>query len=108
MQRQIADGAPNPRFTIDRFDPEDTWSAVRFGSRWNGWETPVVKREVLEAVVAAAEGETLTYIGNAAVISGDEVHPEPDGTYDLGQLGWCFTEAAADGNHEDEWRSGNQ
>lgn len=79
-------------FTIDGFAPEHVWTAVCYGPRWNGWATPVVNREVLESVVAAAEGETLHFIEDVAVISGDKLRPDADGNYDLGQIGWCFIE----------------
>ena len=62
------------------------------GRPWNGWTTPVITREVLESVVAAAEGETLHFIEDVAVISGDKLRPDADGNYDLGQIGWCFVE----------------
>lgn len=89
--------ATDLRFTIDGFEPQHVWTAVRFGPRWNGWATPVVTRDVLESVIAAAEGETLHFIENTAVISGDKLRPGADANYDLGQIGWCFIEA----NHWD-------
>lgn len=79
-------------FTIDGFEPEHVWTAVRYGRPWNGWATPVVTRDVLESVIAAAEGETLHFIETTAVISGDKLRPDADGNYDLGQIGWCFIE----------------
>ena len=79
-------------FTIDGFEPEYVWTAVRYGRRWNGSATPVVTRDVLESVIAAAEGETLHFIETTAVISGDKLRPDADGNYDLGQIGWCFVE----------------
>lgn len=80
------------RFTIDSFGPEFTWSAIRFGPRWNGWATPVVDRQTLVSVVGAAEGESLHFIDDVAVISGEKMRPDSEGNYDLGQLGWCFVD----------------
>lgn len=71
-------------FTIDGFEPEHTWKAIRYGRHWNGWATPVVTRDVLESVVAAAKGETLHFIETTTVISGDKLRPDADGNYDLG------------------------
>ena len=79
-------------FTIDGFEPEHVWTAVRYGRPWNGWATPVVTRDVLESVIAAAEGETLHFIETTAVISGDKLRPGADGTCGLGHIGWCFVE----------------
>jgi len=81
-------------FTIDGFEPEHTWEAVRYGQLWNGWTTPVVTRDVLESVIDAAEGETLHFIETTAIISGEKLRPGTDGNYDLGQIGWRFIETA--------------
>ncbi|MDV7176010.1 hypothetical protein R4144_22195 [Gordonia amicalis] len=86
--------ATDLRFTIDGFESEHLWTAVRFGPSWNGWATPVVTREVLESVVEAAEGETLHFIETTAVLSGDKLRPDFEGNYDLGQIGWCFIQLA--------------
>lgn len=51
-------------FTIDGFEPDHVWTAVRYGRSWNGWATPVVTRGVLESVIAAAAGETLHFHRN--------------------------------------------
>lgn len=69
-------------FTIDGFDPEHVLERL----------APVVTRDVLESVIAAAEGETLHFIETTAVISGDKLRPDADGNYHLGQIGWCFVE----------------
>ena len=53
---------------------------------------PVVTRDVLESVIAAADGETLHFIDTTAAILGEKLRPDADGKYDLGQLGWCFVE----------------
>ncbi|MCF3940695.1 hypothetical protein [Gordonia tangerina] len=79
-------------FTIDGFEAEHVWTAVSYGRPWNGWATPVVTREVLESVIAAAEGETLAFVENVAVITGDKLKPDINGHYDLGQIGWCFVQ----------------
>lgn len=79
-------------FSIDGFERQQVWTAVSYGRPWNGWATPVVTREVLESVIAAAEGGSLYFIETTAVISGDRLRPDADGYYDLGQIGWCFVE----------------
>lgn len=89
-------------FTIDGFEPEHVWRAIRFGRPWNGWATPVVNRATLESVIAAAEGETLHFIEATAVISGDKLRPDSDGNYDLGQIGWCFIKT----DHGEQHRRG--
>lgn len=82
---------PDSAFTIDGFEPEHVWTARRYGSRWNGWETPVVDKGTLEAVVAATEEETLRYVDEVAIVSSEtRLKPDVDGNYDLGELGWCF------------------
>jgi len=83
--------------------PEQRWPALRFGAPWNGWATPVVTREALAKALAASgephrwEGD-LAWLGTPAadLRPGEEpefydpVTPGEDGTYDLGQMGWCL------------------
>lgn len=77
-------------FTINGFEPGHVWPAVGFGQPWNGWATPVVTREVLESVIAATEGESVNISEGTAVIGGEKLRADADGSYDLGQIGWCF------------------
>lgn len=92
----------NLRFTLDG-ELEKTWTALRFGTPWNGWLTPVVDRDTLTAVFDFGdldEGEyALRFEGDTAVVK----YPhEPDAPitlipnnngYNLFQLGWCFVAA---------------
>ena len=92
------------QFTLDAL-PERAWPVEYFGPTWNGWAAPVVTREVL-ADVLTASGEPhrweddVAWLGTPAadLRAGEEpeyydpVRPGEDGTYDLGQMGWCFVE----------------
>lgn len=94
-------GTP-PRFTLDALSATDqSWQAREYGTPWNGWLTPVVDRETLEQVLAAAS-ERHTWDGEAVRLLGwmnepEEDHgvliPRSDALYDLGELGWTFVVA---------------
>ena len=103
---------PLPRFTLDGLlgQPDaPTWSAVRYGSNWNGWATPVVNRAVLAEIlefIRGATGEPHGWDGPAALVSGpvedggepeyvDCMEPAEDGTYDLGGLGWTWVQVSS-------------
>jgi hypothetical protein len=97
----MTDTATDLRFTIDN-GQRKTWTALRFGNRWNGWLTPVVDRDTLESIFDFGEfdeGEyTLTFEpDDTAVITdnfeGEVLRLPDDHGYDLFHLGWCFEEA---------------
>lgn len=87
--------------------PALVWPALRFGSLWNGWATPVVTREVLADMLTTIcephrwVGSDL-WLGTPGVdlMPGeqpefwDRISPSADGTYDLGQMGWTFMRVA--------------
>ncbi|RDH13681.1 hypothetical protein [Tsukamurella pulmonis] len=50
LQRAIPDGAPPFTFTGD-WAPGTTYRCWGFDKPWNGWDTPIVDRETLEAVL---------------------------------------------------------
>ena len=92
-------------FTVD--GQEYAWKAVRFGEPWNGWLTPVIKRETLENLLSFL-GDGYRWKDDVALVwptidlgraevhdpeTEDRLQPDGDGTYDLGELGWAFTPA---------------
>ncbi|QAV29295.1 hypothetical protein [Micrococcus luteus] len=79
-----------PGFTFDAF-PDDVFLAVEYGEAWNGWDTPVVCRDVLVDLLEALELEH-RWDCDVAVIAvedyEDRLEPRQDGLYDLAQAGW--------------------
>lgn len=80
-----------------------TFDAVGYGDTWNGFVTPVVDRATLVELLnhlddhylhGWVDGEDVLRIeyfdGRGRPGMFDDVTPLPDGTYDLGRLGWTF------------------
>lgn len=94
LQRVIPAGAPPFTFRGD-WAPDVEYRCWGFDRPWNGWDTPIVDRETLEAVLAGAE-EAVTWSADVAVLrrpdEDEEIRLEPDaaGRYHLGELGWTF------------------
>lgn len=105
--------------TLDAW--EVAYPAVRYGSRWNGWATPVVARQTLEALVARNQFlrtsgmpdlDRMEWQGDSLLVLPFDVQatdpqvkdylkvlvPEADGTYDLGVLGYTFEQVAPGDN----------
>ncbi|GAB2461289.1 hypothetical protein [Xylanimonas ulmi] len=91
-----------PRFTHPAFH-STTFDAVRYGDTWNGFATPIVDRATLEELLDVlddnyvrgwVDGEDVLRVeyfdGRGRPGMFDDVSPLPDGTYDLGRLGWTF------------------
>lgn len=79
-----------PAFEFDAF-PGTTFPVVEYGEPWNGWATPVVRREVLADILTALELPH-RWEGATAVVGvedyQDRIDPREDGLYDLRQTGW--------------------
>lgn len=94
LQRVIPAGAPPFTFRGD-WDPDTEYRCWGFDVPWNGWDTPIVDRATLEAVLTSAE-ESLTWSGDVAVLrrpdEDEEIRLEPDaaGRYHTRDLGWTF------------------
>ncbi len=90
-------------FTLDSTE-DVSWPAVTFGPTWNGFATPVVTRQTLREMLARSpeghrwEHDTVFVWSTIDLEDGaspdpsavDRISPRPDGTYDLGVLGWAF------------------
>ena len=98
-------------FRKGRFSVEggDAFDGFTDGRVWNGWACPLATEAVAEKLLqTCCDGETLTYSREGKVLCvTDSNYPdesyqlaaseiEIDGqkyeVYDLGELGWCFTE----------------
>lgn len=79
-----------PGFIFDAF-PEHPFLAEAYGETWNGWDTPVVRREVLADILTALE-LSHRWEGDVTVLEVDDyedrIVPRLDGLYDLQQAGW--------------------
>lgn len=79
-----------PAFVFDAFD-DHPFLAEEYGEEWNGWDTPVVTKHVVEDILSALELNH-RWDGTRAVIQvedyEDRVEPREDGLYDLRQMGW--------------------
>lgn len=99
------------RFRKGRFSAEggETFDGFTDGRVWNGWACPLAIEAVAEKLLqSCCDGETLTYSRDGKVLCvTDSCYPDEsyrlesreiniDGqqyeVYDLGDLGWCFTE----------------
>jgi hypothetical protein len=96
-----ADGG---KFVIDGW-PDTQYEAVSFGATWNGWLTPVVTRATVEELLGDNDHYTIKFADNGTLTvtepMGDELYDveivaDTNGNYDLGLLGWCFTEPYID------------
>ncbi|XJN89983.1 hypothetical protein ACHMXD_02810 [Micrococcus luteus] len=79
-----------PGFEFDAF-PGTTFLAVSYEEPWNGWDTPVVTREVLADVMVALELKHRWECATAVVEVEDyedRIEASADGLYDLRQTGW--------------------
>jgi len=98
-------------FRKGRFSAEggEDFNGFTDGSVWNGWACPLVTLEVAAKMLeTCCDGETLIFSRDGDVLivtdscypdephkleaSAIEVDGEKHAVYDLGQLGWCFTE----------------
>ena len=82
--------------------PAVPYRAVRFGSDWNGWATPVITASTLATlllrVISDPHGSYRAFAINEAGECNLQDHedridiltPDGDGLYDLGGLGWTF------------------
>lgn len=72
-------------------DPDTTYPAIRFGLPWNGFDTPVIDRATLKAILDST-GEEHRWDGDAVWVGEDEKPflPGEDGLYDTAFLGWAF------------------
>lgn len=103
------------RFRKGRFSVEggEAFDGFTDGRVWNGWACPLTIEAIAEKLLqSCCDGETLTYSREGKVFCvTDSCYPdepyrlvpseiEIDGqkceVYDLGELGWCFTEEDAD------------
>lgn len=89
------------RFTID--GNANTYEALAYGPRWNGWVTPVVTRDTLEQIARDADPDGV-YLSITFDVDGvatyvdltnedyDDIAivPDDDGHYDLSVMGWTF------------------
>jgi hypothetical protein len=87
------------KFSFDAV-PDQTFPALSYGGLWNGWEAPVVDKDTLQRVLTVSE-EPFTWDGDTAVIENnggdlERFGPSEDGTYNLGELGWCFVRVLPD------------
>lgn len=95
------------RFSVEGGEDFDGFTDGRV---WNGWACPLVTLEVGSKMLeTCCDGDTLIFSRDGDVLivtdscypdepyrleaSGIEVDGEKHAVYDLGQLGWCFTEA---------------
>lgn len=102
-------------FRKGRFSAEggETFDGFTDGRVWNGWACPLATEAVAEKLLqSCCDGDTLTYTRDGKVLCvTDSCYPdepyrlaareiEVEGqkyeVYDLGELGWCFTEEDAD------------
>lgn len=98
-------------FRKGRFSAEggEDFNGFTDGRVWNGWACPLVTLEVAAKMLeTCCDGETLIFSRDGDVLivtdscypdephkleaSAIEVDGEKHAVYDLGQLGWCFTE----------------
>ncbi|MCV7462805.1 hypothetical protein M3C60_006210 [Micrococcus luteus] len=95
---QLADVARDltPGFAFDEFD-DHVFLAQDYGDAWNGWDTPVVTREVLGDILLSLEMPH-RWDGDVAVLEvedyEDRIEPRQDGFYDLRQTGWTVLRIA--------------
>lgn len=96
LQKVIPEGAPPFTFTGD-WAASTEYRCWGFDTPWNGWDTPIVDRQTLEAVVADTGVDRVSWDGQVAVISREDedeavrLEPDADGRYHLRELGWTFT-----------------